>query len=314
MPSWADVVRNDPRLSLSPPAVTTISSSSTTADFLALYDRCISSGLKTRINISNLAGAEEITLTCHILTCFTSACRRCRRGRPHRRGPAVSAASPTRTSLPPTRSAPSPTWPEPPPPVPPAPEPSPPESPPTPSPPPAKRTRKVAKWRCVVELLRGEGVKDDFYVLPPVPMPPPARSPLPPSPTPTVSPITEQSLCFPDLPQLLALQPVSTPDHSAPAPAPSTIFSPPIPQGLPSSPPLAALVISTPTSQAPAPSTISSPPTASGPTPSAAPERSSTTPATSEQPPPPPWRKGYVFSTDPDIIICWYCCKRHYNY
>jgi hypothetical protein len=29
---------------------------------------------------------------------------------------------------------------------------------------------------------------------------------------------------------------------------------------------------------------------------------------------PPPWPEGYVFSTDPDRIICRYCCKRHYNY
>ncbi len=43
-PSWADVVRNGPRLNTSPPAVTVIASASTTADFLACYDLCISSG------------------------------------------------------------------------------------------------------------------------------------------------------------------------------------------------------------------------------------------------------------------------------
>jgi hypothetical protein len=180
-PSWADVVRNGPCLSPSPPAGATISSSSTTADFLAMYDCCISSGLKTRINISNLAGVQEITLTCHILTSLASARRR---RRPRRHGQAVRAASPT----------PPPTRPEPPPPLPPEPEPSLPDSPPTPSPPPAKRTRKAAKRRCEVELLRGEEVEDDFYVPPPLSTPPPARSLLLPSPTPTVSPIIEQLL------------------------------------------------------------------------------------------------------------------------
>ncbi len=92
------------------------------------------------------------------------------------------------------------------------------------------------------------------------------------------------------------------------------------PPGLPSSPPLSALVISTTTSTALAPSTIYSPTTTSGPTsspPSAGTAGSSPTwsaPATSEPPPPPPWPEGYIFSTDPDNIICRYCCKRQYNY
>jgi hypothetical protein len=53
--------------------------------------------------------------------------------------------------------------------------------------------------------------------------------------------------------------------------------------------------VTSPPSPAPAPSTIPAP-------------------ATSNPPPPPPWPEGYVFSTDPDRIICRYCCKRHYNY
>jgi hypothetical protein len=51
---------------------------------------------------------------------------------------------------------------------------------------------------------------------------------------------------------------------------------------------------------------VSAGPAESSPTP--------TSPTTSEPPPPPPWPEGYVFSTDPDRIICRYCCKRHYNY
>jgi hypothetical protein len=103
-PSWADVVRNGSRLDTSPPAATASASASTTADFLALYDRCISSGLKTRINLCNSAGVQEITLTCQIPSSFASAPRRCRR--PRRRGQGFSVAAPTHTSHPPVLSAP----------------------------------------------------------------------------------------------------------------------------------------------------------------------------------------------------------------
>ncbi len=173
--------------------------------------------------MSSSAEVQEIILTCHIPTYLASAHRCRQRRRPRRCGQAVSATALTRTSLLPALSASSPTWPEPPPPVSPASEPSPPESPPTTSPPPAKRSRKAVKRRCEVELLRGVEVEDDFYVPPPLLMPPPARLPLPPSPTPTVSPATEQWLSFADPPQLPAIQSVVTPDHSAPAPALSTI-------------------------------------------------------------------------------------------
>jgi hypothetical protein len=319
-PSWADVVRTGQRLSPSPPADTTVSSASTTADFLALYERCISNGLKTRINMNNSAGVQEIILTCHISSSLASARRRRRRRRPRRRGPAVSAAALTRTSPPPPLLAPSSTRPEPPPPVPPAPEHSPLQSPTIQSPPPTKRTRKAVKRRCEVELLRGVDMEDDLSVTPPLFTPPPARSPLTPSPTPTVSPTTEQSPSFSETSQFPAIHPAGTPDHSASAL--STMSTPPTSPESPSSPPLAVQVISTPISPAPvpAPSTNTSTPTTSGlasSPPPAAPERSSTAstaPATSEPPPPPPWPEGYIFSTDPDRIICRYCCKRHYNY
>jgi hypothetical protein len=49
-PSWADVVRNGSHLVTSPPAATASASASTTADFLALYNHCISNGLKPWIN------------------------------------------------------------------------------------------------------------------------------------------------------------------------------------------------------------------------------------------------------------------------
>ncbi len=76
-PSWADVVRNGTCLKPSLPIVI-----SSTADFLALYDRCISSGLKTRISLSNSSGVQEVTLTCHFPSSIASAPRRRRRRRP----------------------------------------------------------------------------------------------------------------------------------------------------------------------------------------------------------------------------------------
>ena len=170
-PSWADVVRTGPRLSPSPPAATSASPASS-ADFLALYERCISSGLKTRINMSSSAEVHEVILTCHFPTATALTRRRRRRRRPRRRGLAVNAAALTRTSLPPTLSSPAPSRPELPPPVPPAPEPLPVDPQPTPSPPPAKRTRKAVKRRGEIELLRGVGVEDDFCVSPPPPTPP----------------------------------------------------------------------------------------------------------------------------------------------
>jgi hypothetical protein len=143
-PSWADVVRTGPSLSPSPPAVTSASPASS-ADFLALYERCISSGLKTHINMSSSAEVHKVILTCHFPTAIAST-RRCRRRRrPRRRGLDVNAAALTRTSLPPTTSSPTPSQPELPLPVPPAPELLPVDPQPTPSSPPAKRTRKAVK-------------------------------------------------------------------------------------------------------------------------------------------------------------------------
>ncbi len=135
-PSWADVVRNGTCLKHSPPVVI-----SSTADFLALYERCISSGLKTRISLSNTSGVQEVTLTCHFPSSLASAPRR--RRRPRRRGQAVSAAATTRTSSPPIISALPSTRPQHPSPIPPVPELSPHKSPPTPSPPRSGRERPL---------------------------------------------------------------------------------------------------------------------------------------------------------------------------
>ncbi len=92
-PSWADVVRNGKPTSPPQPATTSATTTPTTADFLALYERCVCNGLKTRINISNNAGIQEISVTCQLPTA-TASVRRRRRRRPRRRrlvaGPAVT--------------------------------------------------------------------------------------------------------------------------------------------------------------------------------------------------------------------------------
>jgi hypothetical protein len=179
--------------------------------------------------LSNTSGVQEVTITCHFPSSLTSAPRRRHCRSPCRRGQAVMAAATTRTSSPPIISALPSTRPEHPSPIPPVPELSPHKSPPTPSPLPAKRTRKAVKRRCEVELLRSDGVEDDVYVPPPLLTPPPARALPPPSPTPTESPIGELSLLLADPPQLQTIVPISTPDHYAPAPAPSAISLPPTP-------------------------------------------------------------------------------------
>jgi hypothetical protein len=155
------------------PAATAASTASTTEDFLALYSRCVSSRLKARINISNNAGLQEITLTCHLLAAVaTTRGRRCHR--PRRCGQATNAALPSLPRAPsqPVPAVLPPSRPEPPPPESPLPELSPPEPPPTPSPPPAKQTRKAAKRRCEAELLRSAGVDNDLCLSPPLQMPP----------------------------------------------------------------------------------------------------------------------------------------------
>jgi hypothetical protein len=208
---------------------------------------------------------------------------------------------------------------EPPPAEPPPPQPLPPESPPTPLPPPAKRTKKAAKRPCEVELLRGAGMDDVQRLSPPPHAPPlPTWSPSPPSLTPASSPTPALDLPLTVSPRRPPTPTFCTPNHSYLAPALSPVFSPPAPFE-PSSPPQMAVEVKNATTS-PALSPIFSPPTL--PDPPASPqiaaqeeEASSTPPPTSPKPPAaPPWPEAYVFSTDPDRIICRKCCKRHYNY
>ncbi len=184
--------------------------------------------------------------------------RRCR----HKRAPVIAtAASPPAHQ--PVQGASAHTTPSPPTPTPPK-EPS----PATIASPPAKRTRKAARRRCEVELLR-ESNADDEILLSPISQ---ARTaPLSPvSPTPPTPIESDSTLTFSPHSEPTSSQP------SSPTPAES-------PVGPPSPPPV--------------------PPTT--PPPSRAP---------AGPPPPPLWPEAYVFSTDPDRIVCRKCCNRHYNY
>ncbi len=78
-PSWADVVRNGTSSSPPPPGTTAVTSAAATADFLALYEQCVTNGLKACINISNTAGHQEISRTFQVSAAIASARRRCRR-------------------------------------------------------------------------------------------------------------------------------------------------------------------------------------------------------------------------------------------
>ncbi len=61
-PSWASIVRDGGVTSL-PPAAT---SATTTAEFFALYERCVSDGLRVRVAINHRHGYQEVTLSCRL--------------------------------------------------------------------------------------------------------------------------------------------------------------------------------------------------------------------------------------------------------
>ncbi len=146
-PSWASIVRNGARANTSPavsnPAVSR-------PDFLALYERCIDSGLRTRIVIRYQDSSHEISISCRLsappVGAHAPAYAR-RRRRRRKRAPVAAAASSSASQ--PAQGARAHSTPSPPTSTPPK-EPS----PATISSPPAKRTRKAAKRRCEVELLR----------------------------------------------------------------------------------------------------------------------------------------------------------------
>jgi hypothetical protein len=279
-PSWASVVR-DGGVARLPPSVNR-------SDFLALYERCVDAKLQARISIRHQAGSQDITISCRIISSPTDAIapavgRRRRRRRRRAQTGATFATNAPRPDLmsdqpPSSRGAPSPVAPS-------SVVPTPPSA--TAASPPAKRTRKATKRRCEVELLRydsteGTDDNDDLHV-----------SPISCSHSEEAPENYSLSTSFEHVPPAKTIlttttstpTPPSPPGPASPQPAPSPPSTPTIPPA-PASPPNSAATASPSTS----------------------------TPAGPEPPPPPPWPEGYVFSDDPDRIICRKCCKRHYNY
>ncbi len=102
-PTWASVVRGDGACAVKPsspaqqPAVLA-------AEFTALYDRCLASGLKARVVLNYTAGCQTFTVSCSFpVPAETSAAagrrRRChRRRRRHGRAATAAPADPARAS------------------------------------------------------------------------------------------------------------------------------------------------------------------------------------------------------------------------
>jgi hypothetical protein len=261
-PSWASIVRDGARANTSPavssPAVSRL-------DFLALYERCIDSGLRTRIVIRHQDGSHEISISCRLSAPPVDAhaptyARRRRRRR--NRAPIAAAASqsasqPAQGAR--AHSTPSPTASSPPKET----------SPTTVASPPAKRTRKAAKRRCEAELLRESNADDELLLSPISPARTAPLSPVPPAPSTSKESDSD---------------PACTPPSEPSSPSPALLIMPAASPADPPTPP-------------------SAPPTT--PPPSRAP---------AGPPPPPPWPEAYVFSTDPDRIVCRKCCNRHYNF
>jgi hypothetical protein len=141
-PTWADIARGATCTQREAPSITP-------ADIIAIYQRCAAAGVQTRFSVKNLAGFEEVCLTCRFIDTATPcahpahpARRRLRQRRRHRGKPASSSTS-TQTEpiiATPTSRPHRPTSPT-----------SPPRTTSPTAPPPAKKTRKR---RCELELLR----------------------------------------------------------------------------------------------------------------------------------------------------------------
>jgi hypothetical protein len=232
-PTWASVVRGEAREGIpacSGPQPAAIS----VADFSALYERCVASGLKASLSFSHAAGVQVITITCNVpvpAATDTAAGRRRRRRRRKRRrrraataaregpvppsssSPAAVAAVLTAGSTPPARSRTPPA-----PPTPPSPE---------TQPPPSKRTRRR---RNELELLR-DSVDDNEIVLSPLSPSGPAK---PPSATPPATRHVTSSTYTSPTP---LAQPFNTAPPMSEALSPiQALPAPPTPPSLPDSP------------------------------------------------------------------------------
>jgi hypothetical protein len=251
-PTWASIVRDGARANTKPAV--------SRQDFLALYERCVDSGLRSRIIFHDQAGYHEISISCCLSTPPSEPHAPANVQR-HRRKRALAAATAS-PEPPPVSGASCPTASSPPPDVP---------SPATITSLPAKQTRKAARSRWEVELLRDSDADDELQLSPISQHRPASFSPASPVfPTPTYTDPSSTPTTPPTM-----VQPVT------PAASPSgTPHSPPAPLTTPSSLPQLVLTAESPEKEVP-------PRAPAGP------------------PPPPPWNEA--FSTDPDRILCWKC-------
>jgi hypothetical protein len=205
--TWASVVRgseDEPARFKPQPAVST-------AEFSALYERCLASGPKARVVFSHAAGMQTVTITCSLPTTSATDATVVRPRRRRRRVRAATTAGNSTDGAPPTCTAASAV-------AAPAGYASTPSSPEVTSPP-AKGTRKR---RNEVELLRDVDGEGDLLLSPPSRL----ASPLSFSP----SPPSRSEASFTASPTLLP----PAPPENVPASSPAC---PPAPPELPMSPP-----------------------------------------------------------------------------
>jgi hypothetical protein len=254
-PTWASIVRDGACARRPPQQSSPTLENIAKEDFVALYECCVRAGLKARVAIRHAAGPHEVTLSCYFSTKpppNAPAARR-RRRRRLRRDPVATDAATAPDAVGGNKSPPSArakdydslatthaaidadTAPDyvcgdkPPPAARAETEsdattPAVPPSPPLISPP-AKRTRKAAKRRCEVELLRDEELEGEIQL-----------SPLScATHTPSLSPPTPPTPPENDDLQLLLSSPTPTSPSALPMPSPTT-SSPPSSPRLPAPP------------------------------------------------------------------------------
>ncbi len=153
---------------------------------------------------------------------------------------------------------------------------------PIPSPPPAKRTRKAVKRHCEAELLGLRDQGEDTLLLSPLHglPPPPALSP---HPLPITTPMSRTPPTLSPSEQGPFTLICATPELPSPTAAPTDCSTP-----------LPATLVPQPAPEVADPAQC---------------------PATTDRPPSlPSWPESYVFSTDPEVIVCHKCCKCHYSF
>jgi hypothetical protein len=82
---WASVVRGGMCASVEEPTCPTAQPAVSTADFSALYERCLASGFKARLMFSHAAGLQVFTVSCRLPTTTSPAATAWKRRRRRRR-------------------------------------------------------------------------------------------------------------------------------------------------------------------------------------------------------------------------------------